>query len=49
MDHPEQRLVDEAGTDRWIYQSRFPFEDEKIYLLRVVVDESEQPAAIVTA
>ena len=49
MGHPEQRVVDEAQTGRWIYQSRFPFDDGKIYLLRVVVDEGEQPAAIITA
>jgi hypothetical protein len=49
MDHPEQRLVDEACKGRWIYQSRLRFEDGKMYLLRVVVDEEEQPPAIVTA
>jgi len=49
MEHPEQRLVDDAGEGRWIYQSRFPFEDGKMYLVRVVVDEDEQPPAIVTA
>jgi hypothetical protein len=49
MEHPEQRLVDESNTNRWIRQSRFPFGDGKIYLLRVVVDENEQPAAVVTA
>ena len=48
MDHPEQRVIDESGTDRWIYQSRLPFEDGKMYLLRVVVDEDDQPPAIVT-
>jgi hypothetical protein len=49
MDHPEQRVVDESQAGRWIYQSRFPFNDGKIYLLRVVVDEAEQLAAIITA
>ncbi len=49
MDHPEQRLVDESRTGRWIHQSRLPFEDEKIYLLRVVVAEDEQPPVIITA
>jgi hypothetical protein len=34
---------------RWIYQSRLAFEDGKIYLLRVVVDEQEEPPAIITA
>jgi hypothetical protein len=45
MDHPEQRLVDESGTGRWIHQSRFPFEDEKMYF---VGDEDDRPPAIVT-
>ena len=49
MNHPEQRLVDESRTGRWIYQSRLAFEDGKIYLVRVVVDEDEEPPAIVTA
>lgn len=49
MGHPEQRLVDESRADRWIYQSRSPFEDGKMYLLRVVVDEGEQPPAVITA
>jgi hypothetical protein len=37
------------GTGRWIHQSRLPFEDGKMYLLRVVVAEDEQPPAIITA
>ena len=54
MERPEQRLVDESRTDaadsiRWIHQSRLRFEDGKMYLLRVVVDEGEQPPVIVTA
>ncbi len=49
MDQPEQRLIDESGTDRWIYQSRLRFEDGKMYLLRVVVAEDEEPPVIVTA
>src|ERR1035437_7422306 len=49
MDHPEQRLVDEVRTGRWIYQPRLRFEDGKMYLLRVVVSEEEQPPAILTA
>jgi hypothetical protein len=43
MNRPEQRLVDGSQQGRWIYQSRFPFDDERIYLVRVVVDEGEQP------
>lgn len=49
MDQPEQRLVDDSGTGRWIHQSRLLFEDGKMYLLRVVVDEDERPPVIVTA
>ena len=45
MDHPEQRLVDESGTGRWIHQSRLRFEDGKMYF---VVDEDNRPPAIVT-
>src|ERR1019366_1232725 len=48
MDQPEQRLVDDSATGRWIYQSRLRTEDGKMYLLRVVVDEDEQPPAIIT-
>jgi hypothetical protein len=49
MDHPEQRLIDESRMGRWIYQSRVRFEDGKMYLLRVVVAEDEQPCVIITA
>ena len=49
MDQPEQRIVDESGTGRWIFQSRLAFEDGKIYLVRVVVDEDEDPPVIITA
>jgi hypothetical protein len=49
MEHPEQRVVDESCKGRWIHQSRFPFEDGKMYLLRVVVAEDEQPPLIITA
>jgi hypothetical protein len=49
MEHPEQRIVDESCTGRWIHQSRLRFEDGKIYLLRVVVAEDEQPTVIITA
>jgi hypothetical protein len=48
MHHPEQRLVDESHLSRWIYQSQLRFEDGKMYLLRVVVDEGEQPPVIIT-
>ena len=49
LEHPEQRVVDESSEARWIYQSRFPLEDGKMYLLRVVVDEDENPPVIITA
>ena len=49
MDHPEQRLVDQSEAGRWIRQSRLRFEDGKMYLLRVVVDEDDQPPLIITA
>jgi hypothetical protein len=48
VDHPEQRLIDGARKGRWIYQSRLPFEDGTIYLVRAVVDEDDEPPAIVT-
>jgi hypothetical protein len=48
MNHPEQRLVDESRKGRWIYQSRLPFEGGTIYLVRVVVDEDDEPPAVVT-
>jgi len=46
---PEQHLVDECNERRWVYQSRLPSEDGKMYLLRVVVDEDETRAVIITA
>jgi hypothetical protein len=49
MAHAEQRLVDESHSGRWIHQSRLRFEDGKMYLLRVVVDEDEHPPVIITA
>jgi Domain of unknown function (DUF4258) len=49
MEHPEQCLADDARTGRRIHQSRLRFEDGKMYLLRVVVAEDEQPPAIITA
>ena len=41
-----QRALVQVG---WIHQSRLRFEDGKMYLLRVVVDEDEQPPLIITA
>jgi hypothetical protein len=49
MRHPEQRVVDESRTDRWVHQSRFRFENGKMSLVRVVVDEEEEPPVIITA
>jgi hypothetical protein len=48
MDNPEQRIIDESHPGRWIYQSRLPSENGKIYLLRVVVDEEEEPPLVIT-
>jgi hypothetical protein len=48
MDGPEQRVVDESRTGRWIHQSRLRFENGKMYVLRVVVDDEEQPPVIIT-
>jgi hypothetical protein len=47
--HLEQRLEDEPRSGRWIRQSRLRFEDGKMYLLRVVVAEDQQPPVIITA
>ena len=30
MYHPEQRLIDESSTGRWIHQSRLRFKDGEI-------------------
>src|SRR5438105_11401971 len=49
MDDPEQRVQDESVGGRWIYQSRLLFEDGKMYLLRIVVAEDEQPPVVITA
>jgi hypothetical protein len=46
---PEQRVAGESSPDRWIYQSRMQFEDGKMYLLRVMVAEDEQPPVVITA
>ena len=48
MGRPEQRVVDESYPGRWIHQSRLRFEDGKMYLLRVVVAEDEQPPLVIT-
>lgn len=48
LQHPEQRLADQSSPGRWIHQSRFRFEDGKMYVLRVVVAEDEQPPLIIT-
>ncbi len=49
MEHSEQRIAHESRPGRFIHQSRLPFKDGKMYLLRVVVEEDEHPPAIVTA
>ena len=47
MNGPEQRLPDETRADRRIYQSRVEF-DGKLYLLRLVVADGEEPPVVVT-
>jgi hypothetical protein len=49
MDRPKQRLADESRAGRWIHQSRLRFEDGRMYLLRIVVAEDEEPPVIITA
>jgi len=46
-DHPEQRIPEHPGV--WICQSRVRFGDGRIYLLRVVVADDEDPPVVVTA
>ena len=47
---PKQpHTIDESRAGRCIHQSRLRFEDGKMYLLRVVLDEEEQPPVIITA
>jgi hypothetical protein len=48
MDDAEQRIVDESCEGRWIYQSRFLFENGKMYLAPVVVDGGEWPPVVIT-
>jgi hypothetical protein len=43
MDQPEQHLADVSGAGRWYSPVAVTVEDGKMYLLRVVVAEDEQP------
>ena len=46
LQHPEQ-VNPERGSEK-AYQSRIDFGDGKIYLVRVIVDDSVSPAIVVT-
>jgi hypothetical protein len=45
----EPQQVVPVGEGRRVYQSQLDFGDGKIYLLRVVVDETTAPPSVVTA
>jgi hypothetical protein len=44
--HPDQ-VVPERGTEK-AYQSRFDFGNGRIFLVRVIVDDTVSPAIVVT-
>lgn len=46
LQYPQQ--IVEVKTGRKAYQSKIDFGGGKIYLLRVIVDESADPAVVVT-
>ena len=46
LNSPEQ-IISGKGDSK-IYQSRIDFEGEKAYLLRVIVDDSVDPAVVIT-
>ncbi len=45
--HAPQQIVDDASGNR-VYQSQVPFAKGNAYLLRVFVNESSDPALVVT-
>ena len=47
MNEPQQVVPTYGG--RKAYQSQFAFEDGRVYLLRVIVDDRTSPAKVVTA
>jgi len=46
IEKPEGRIYDESA--KYIYQRRFSRPDGKPFLLRVVMDEAQNPPSIVT-
>ena len=46
LQHPAQ-IVGQHGLEK-VYQSRLDFGDGKIYLVRVIVDDTVSPAIVVT-
>lgn len=44
---PEQIVLERTG--RKAYQSRAGFDDGKVFLVRLIVDETKSPAVVVTA
>ncbi len=45
--HPEQIVLER--TPRKAYQSRVDFGDGKVFLVRLIVDETADPAVVITA
>ncbi len=46
LDNPQQRTEEKDGLVA--YQSQFDFGEEKLYLLRAIVDETQDPNLVVT-
>ena len=46
LQHPEQ-IVSQDGVEK-VYQSRLDFGDGRIFLVRVIVDDTVNPAIVVT-
>ena len=46
LDDPEQVIAERQG--RHVYQSRLEFENEGLFLLRVIVADNVDPAVVVT-
>ena len=46
LQHPEQ-IIPQHGLEK-VYQSRLDFGDDRIFLVRVIVDDTVSPAIVVT-
>ena len=46
LQHPDQ-IVSQYGLEK-VYQSRLAFGDDRIFLVRVIVDDTVSPAIVVT-